>query len=92
MALQLPRDEDGHDQTPVQRFWVTRSAPVYTSIGEDIDAEYCRMALHRLDAESGPLFAPAGIEYRKASDLLAPAPVPAVADAPRRYARGRRHA
>jgi hypothetical protein len=54
------------------------------SIGVDIDAEYCRMALRRLDSESGPLFAQAAIEYRNATDLLAPAHVAAVADAPRR--------
>lgn len=54
------------------------------SIGVDIDPEYCRMALRRLDSESGPLFARASIEYRVASDLLAPAAIPAVAvaDAP----------
>ncbi len=52
-------------------------------------SDYCRMALRRLDSESGPLFAQAAIEYRSASDLLAPANVPAVADAPRRR-RGQR--
>ena len=51
-------------------------------IGIDIDPEYCRMALRRLDSESGPLFARAAIEYHTAADLLAPANVPAVADAP----------
>jgi site-specific DNA-methyltransferase (adenine-specific) len=52
------------------------------SIGVDIDPEYCRFALHRLDAESGPLFGHAGIEYRKAEDLMAPSAVTAVADKP----------
>ena len=53
-------------------------------------SHYCRMALRRLDGESGPLFARASIEYRTAADLLAPANVPAVADAPtRRPARAR---
>ena len=52
------------------------------SIGIDIDPEHCRMALRRLDSESGPLFAQAAIEYHTAADLLAPAPVPAVADLP----------
>jgi ribosomal protein L11 methylase PrmA len=54
------------------------------SIGMDIDPEYCRMALRRLDSESGPLFARAAIDYRTAADLLAPARVPAVADTPQR--------
>jgi len=44
--------------------------------------EYCRMALRRLDSESGPLFAQASIEYRKADYLTAPATAVAVADAP----------
>ena len=52
------------------------------SIGVDIDPEYCRMALRRLDSESGPLFSQSSIEYRTAADLLAPANVTAVADAP----------
>ena len=54
------------------------------SIGVDIDPEYCRFALRRLDAESGPLFAQAAIEYRAAADLLAPSANAAVADAPAR--------
>ena len=54
------------------------------SIGIDIDPEYCRMALRRLDSESGPLFSQSAIEYRTAADLLAPAHVRAVADAPAR--------
>ncbi len=82
MALQLPRDEDGHGQTAVQRFWDTRSTPTCTSIGIDIDPEYCRMALRRLDSESSPLFAQAAIEYRITVDLLTPADVPAVVDKP----------
>ncbi len=57
------------------------------SIGIDIDPEYCRMALSRLDSESGPLFAQASIEYHTAADLLTPANVPAVADAPTRKPR-----
>ena len=48
--------------------------------GVDIELEYCRMALRRLDSESGPLFAGATIEYRAAVDLLAPATAIAVAD------------
>lgn len=60
------------------------------SSGVDIDSEYCRMALRRLDSESGPLFAQAAIEYRTAADLLAPATVPAVADAPARRPAHRR--
>jgi hypothetical protein len=44
-------------------------------------SDYCRMALRRLDAESGPLFAQASIEYRTASDFLAPSNITAVADA-----------
>jgi hypothetical protein len=60
------------------------------SIGIDIDPEYCRMALRRLDSESGPLFSRSAIEYRAATDLLAPAAVPAVADRPRRMPAGRR--
>ncbi len=62
-------------------------------IGIDIDPEYCRTALRRLDSESGPLFARAAIEYRTAADLLAPETIPAVADARSRkvlhYHRGR---
>ena len=61
------------------------------SIGIDIDPEYCRMALRRLDSESGPLFAQASIEYRTAADLLSPAPVPAVTDARRKSTRGWRN-
>lgn len=62
------------------------------SIGIDIDPEYCRMALRRPDSESGPLFAQASIEYHTAADLLVPADVPAVADAPmRRHGHTRRH-
>lgn len=38
----------------------------------------------RVQATSGPLFAQAAIEYRTAADLLAPANVSAVADAPKR--------
>ena len=53
------------------------------SIGIDIDPEYCRMALRRLDSESGPLFARASIEYHTAADL-APATEAAVADKPRK--------
>lgn len=90
MALQLPRDEDGHDQTTVHRFWNTRSIPDCTSIGIDNDPEYCHFALHRLDAETGPLFGHAGIEYRKATDLLALATAAAVADRPSRLRRTRR--
>ena len=56
----------------------------------DIDPEYCRMALRSLDSESGPLFARAAIEYRTAADLLAPANIPAVADAPSRKPARRR--
>ena len=52
------------------------------SFGIDIAPEHCRMALRRLDSESGPLLAQASIEYRKAEDLLAPALASAVADAP----------
>jgi DNA modification methylase len=37
------------------------------SIGVDIDPEYCRMALRRLDSESGPLFAQAAIEHHTAT-------------------------
>jgi hypothetical protein len=47
----------------------------------------------RVQAAPGQLFAQASIEYHKAADLLAPAPVPAVADAPayrHEHARGRR--
>jgi site-specific DNA-methyltransferase (adenine-specific) len=62
------------------------------SIGVDIDPEYCRMALRRLDAESGPLFARAAIEYHTAADLLTPANVPAVADSATRHAKSRRRA
>jgi len=76
MAIQLPRDLDARVQAAVRRF--------------DIDPEYCRMALRRLDSESGPLFAQASIEYRKSSDLLAPADTPAVADAPARKPARRR--
>jgi len=54
------------------------------SIGIDIDPEYCRFALRRLDSESGPLFAHASIEYRKAADLMARTQAVAVADAPAR--------
>ncbi|MBM3313744.1 site-specific DNA-methyltransferase, partial [candidate division WOR-3 bacterium] len=53
------------------------------SIGIDIDPQYCRFALHRLDAESGPLFGHAGIEYRKAEDLMVSATVTAVAEGTR---------
>jgi hypothetical protein len=60
------------------------------SIGVDIDPEYCRMALRRLDSESIPFFAQAAIEYRTATDLLAPAAIPAVADRPSRLRSGRR--
>ncbi len=64
------------------------------SIGVDIDPEYCRMALRRLDSESGPLFARAAIEHHTAADMLSSAPIPAVADAsghgPARGRRGRR--
>jgi modification methylase len=59
------------------------------SIGVDIDPEYCRMALRRLDSESGPLFAQTAIEYHKAADLLAAATIPAVADSPASSNRGR---
>jgi hypothetical protein len=62
------------------------------SIGVDIDPEYCRMALLRLDAESGPLFGHAGIEYRKAADLMTSATAIAVADAPSSKAAHRRRA
>jgi len=44
----------------------------------------------RLDSESGPLFARASIEYHTAADFLAPATVPAVADAPARKTASRR--
>ena len=54
------------------------------SIGVDIDPEYCRMALHRLDSESGPLFAQASIEYHTAAELMAVTQATAAADAPRR--------
>jgi len=60
------------------------------SIGIDIDAEYCRFALHRLDAESGPLFGHAGIEYRKAGDLMASSAVTAVAEGMKNEDRGMR--
>ena len=60
------------------------------SIGIDIDAEYCRFALHRLDAESGPLFGHAGIEYRKAGDLMVSATVTAVAEGMKKEDRGMR--
>jgi hypothetical protein len=53
------------------------------SIGIDIDAECCRFAHHRLDAESGTLFGHAGIEYRKAGDLMASSAVTAVAEGTR---------
>ena len=46
----------------------------------------------RLDSESGPLFAQAAIEYRTAADLLAPATIPAVADAPSSKTTRRRRA
>ncbi len=52
------------------------------SIGVDIDPEYCRMALRRLDSESGPLFAQAAIEYRTVADLLSPTTASVVADRP----------
>ncbi|MBN1459679.1 MAG: hypothetical protein JXA57_09075 [Armatimonadetes bacterium] len=61
------------------------------SIGVDIDTEYCRFALHRLDAESGPLFGHAGIEYRKAEDLVASATVIAVAEGKRSEDKGVRN-
>jgi site-specific DNA-methyltransferase (adenine-specific) len=57
------------------------------SIGVDIDPEYCRMALRRLDSESGPLFAQAAVEYLAAADLIAPIQATAVADAPLRKVR-----
>jgi hypothetical protein len=60
------------------------------SIGIDIDPEYCRFALHRLDAESGPLFGHAGIEYRKAEDLMVNATVTAVAEGMKSEDRGMR--
>jgi hypothetical protein len=60
------------------------------SIGIDIDPQYCRFALHRLDAESGPLFGHAGIEYRKAGDLLAGSAVTAVAEGMKNKDRGMR--
>jgi hypothetical protein len=50
----------------------------------DIDPEYCRMALRRLDSEAGPLFARAAIKFRTATDFLTPATAVALADAPRR--------
>ena len=84
MAIQLPRDLDARVQAAVRHFWDMRSTQVRNSIGVDIDPEYCRMALRRLDSESGPLFAQASIEYRTAADLLSPATIPAVADAPQR--------
>jgi len=58
------------------------------SIGIDIDPQYCRFALHRLDAESGPLFGHAGIECRKAEDLMAHATVTAVAEGTKNEDRG----
>jgi len=61
------------------------------SIGIDIDPEYCRMALRRLDSESGPLFAQASIEYHTAADITNVTQAAAVADAPaRKPARRRR--
>jgi len=84
----LPRNLTGSIAAAVRSFWRTRAPAALNtgrnSIGVDIDPEYCRMALRRLDSESGPLFAQAAIEYRTAADLLAPASVPAVADAPQR--------
>ena len=56
----------------------------------DIDPQYCRFALHRLDAESGPLFGHAGIEYRKAEDLMVNATVTAVAEGMKSEDRGMR--
>ncbi len=53
------------------------------SIGIDIDPEYCRFALRRLDSESGPLFTEAGIEYHTASDLLVTTSASAVAEGTR---------
>ena len=53
------------------------------SISLDIDPEYCRMALRRLDSESGPLFAQASIVYHTVADL-SPANEAAVADKPRK--------
>jgi tRNA G10 N-methylase Trm11 len=61
------------------------------SIGIDIDPEYCRMALRRLDTESGPLFSTAGIEYHTAEELMKIPTTTAVADAPRKKFRNRRH-
>ncbi len=55
----------------------------HSSFLSAIDPEYCRFALHRLDAESGPLFGHAGIEYRKAGDFMASAAVTAVAEGTR---------
>jgi DNA modification methylase len=52
------------------------------SIGVDIDPAVLRMALRRLDDESGPLFAQTAIEYHTASELTASVTTAAVADAP----------
>ena len=87
MAIQLPRDLDARVQAAVRHFWETRSTQARNSIGIDIDPEYCRMAIRRLDSESGPLFARAAIEYRTAAELTAPVTAAAVADAPARPAR-----
>lgn len=77
MVKQLSRDLDARIQTAVQH--------------SDIDPEYCSMALHRPDSESGPLLARAAIEYRIAADLRAPVNVPPVTDKlSRSYNRSRR--
>ena len=90
MVQQLPRGSGTGARSAVLHFSDMRPPLARNSIGEDIDPEYCRMALRRLDSESGPLFARASIEYRTAADLTAPARGPAVADAPARKPARRR--
>ncbi len=91
MHAHLDSELDVTEQARPQALWpsaVSRKLSAVptsrNSIGIDIDAEYCRFALRRLDSESGPLFARAAIEYHAAADLLAPANVPAIADKPRK--------
>ncbi len=67
--------------SPVQIKSRCYTAAAFPKHQKDIDSEYCRMVLLRLDSESCPLFARASIEYHTSADLLAPTTVPAVANA-----------
>lgn len=73
---------------PQSSFFLSGISSVLSPHSSILFTDHCRMALRRLDSESGPLFARAAIEYDTAVDLIAPAANTAVADALRHRAKG----